>query len=111
MLSQKEWFTYGWSKEGNSIYGISLAENRHLLVSRIDFGTAKEDIVTDLGPMPAASDLAGFAQDFAYRGFSLHPGGKSFLTSALNITGDIWLLQDFDRRLSLTDRLLPWRRR
>ena len=111
VLSQKEWMTYGWSKDGGSLYGISVAGNRHLVVSRIDIETSKEDVVTDLGPMPAASELAGFAQDFPYRGFSLHPDGKSFLTSALNITGDIWLMRDFDRSVGLLDRLLPWRSR
>jgi hypothetical protein len=44
-------------------------------------------------------------------GFSLHPDGKSFLTSAVDIKGDIWLLQDFDRRAGLLDQLLPWRNR
>jgi hypothetical protein len=32
--------------------------------------------------------------------------GKSFLTSVLSIKGDIWLLEDFDRRISWVDRLL-----
>jgi eukaryotic-like serine/threonine-protein kinase len=111
LLSEKEWFTYGWSKDGNSIYGISMSGNRHLYVSRIEITSSREDVVTDLGPLPAAMDLARFADDFPYRGFSLHPDGKSFLTSALDIKGDIWLLQDFERRLGLLDRLQPWRNR
>ena len=72
LLSEKEWFTYGWSKDGNSIYGISMAENRRLFVSRIDVASSREEVVTDLGPLPAAMDLASFAEDFPYRGFSLH---------------------------------------
>jgi Tol biopolymer transport system component len=111
LLSEKEWFTYGWSKDGKSIYGISMNGNRHLYVSRIEIASSREDVVTDLGPLPAAMDLARFADDFPYRGFSLHPDGKSFLTSALDIKGDIWLLQDFDRRVGLLDQLLPWRNR
>jgi Tol biopolymer transport system component len=111
LLSEKEWFTYGWSKDGNSIYGISMGGNRRLYVSRIEIASAREDVVTDLGPLPAAMDLARFADDFPYRGFSLHPDGKGFLTSAVDIKGDIWLLQDFDRRVGLLDRLLPWRNR
>ncbi len=111
LLSEKEWFTYGWSKDGSAIYGISMGGNRHLFVSRIEIAGSREDVVTDLGPLPAAMDLARFADDFPYRGFSLHPDGKSFLTSALDIKGDIWLLQDFEQRVGLLDRLLAWRSR
>jgi hypothetical protein len=89
LLSSKEWLTYGWSTDGGSIYGVSIGANRHLFVSRIDITSSREDVVTDLGRLPAAMDLASFAEDFPYRGFSLHPDGKSFLTSALNITGDL----------------------
>jgi Tol biopolymer transport system component len=111
LLSEKEWFTYGWSKDGSAIYGISMDRKRHLFVSRIEIAGSREDVVTDLGTLPAAMDLARFADDFPYRGFSLHPDGKSFLTSAVDIKGDIWLLQDFERRVGLLDRLLPWRSR
>jgi hypothetical protein len=31
---------------------------------------------------------------------------RSFLTSVLTITGDKWLMEDFDRRISRLDRLL-----
>ena len=110
LLSEKEWFTYGWSKDGNSIYGISMSGHRHLNVSRIEITSAREEVVTDLGPLPAAMDLARFGDDFPYRGFSLHPDGKSFLTSALDIKGDIWLLRDFERRAGLLDRMLAWKR-
>jgi hypothetical protein len=106
IVSQKEWFTYGWSKNGDSLYGIGVADNHHLAVSRIEIATARETVVADLGPSPATLDLAQFQSDFPYRGFSLSPDGKSFLTSALGIKGDIWLLQDFDRRIGLLDRLL-----
>jgi hypothetical protein len=46
------------------------------------------------------------ARDFPYRGFSMHPDGRSFLTSVLRTNGDIWLLQNFDRRPNLLARLL-----
>jgi Tol biopolymer transport system component len=106
IVSQKEWLTYGWSKDGNSLYGIESTENRHLALERVDIAAAREQIVADLGPLPAALDLADFQGDFPYRGFSLQPDGKSFLTSVLTIKGDIWLLEDFDRRISWLDRLL-----
>jgi hypothetical protein len=45
---------------------------------------------------------------FSCRGFSLHPDGKSFLTSVWRMKTQIYLIQDFDRPLRLADRL--WRR-
>jgi hypothetical protein len=106
VVSQKEWLTYGWSKDGNFLYGIGITENRHLALGRVEIAQAREEVVADLGLLPAALDLADFQGDFPYRGFSLRPDGKSFLTSVLAVKGDLWLLQDFDRRISLVDRLL-----
>ena len=63
-------------------------------------------MAADLGPLPAALDLADFQGDFPYRGFSMRSDGKSFLISVLAIKGDIWLLEDFDRRINWVDRLL-----
>jgi hypothetical protein len=72
----------------------------------VEIAPAREDVVADLGPLPAALDLANFQGDFPYRGFSLRPDGKSFLTSVLTVKGNIWLLEDFDRRTGWLDRLL-----
>src|SRR5712692_10605819 len=106
VVSQKEWLTYGWSQDGNSLYGIGVTENRHLALERVEIARAREDVVADLGPLPAALDLADFQGDFPYRGFSLRSDGKSFLTSILTVKGDLWLLEDFDRPIGWLDRLL-----
>ena len=39
-------------------------------------------------PLPAIADLSGY---------SLSPDGKSFATSASHPTGDIWMLEGFER--------------
>jgi hypothetical protein len=83
-----------------------LSDNRHLIVGGIDGGSARETLVADLGPAPAVLDLAQYQSDFPYRGFSLRPDGKSFLTSALGIKGDIWLLENFDAKVGFLDRIL-----
>jgi Tol biopolymer transport system component len=106
IVSRKQWFTYSWSKDGDALFGISLSENHHLVIGRIDAASERETTVADLGPAPAMLDLAQFESDFPYRGFSLHPDGKSFLTSALGIKGDIWLLENFDSKVGLMDRVL-----
>jgi hypothetical protein len=50
--------------------------------------------------------LAEALTTFPYRGFSLHPDGKSFLTSALRVKTQIYFLENFDGRTRLIDRLL-----
>jgi serine/threonine protein kinase len=60
----------------------------------------------DLGPVPPAFDLADGVNEFAYRGFSLHPDGKSFLTSVLKMRMQIYIMKDFSRRPRLADTLL-----
>jgi eukaryotic-like serine/threonine-protein kinase len=105
IVSQRAWETYGWSKDGASIYGIADGENRRLILARIDVANARETTIADLGPVPAAFDLAGPLNEFPYRGFSLNPDGKSFLTSILRVKTQIYLMPDFDRPQRLVERL------
>jgi eukaryotic-like serine/threonine-protein kinase len=106
IVSEKQWLTYGWSQDGNSLYGIGATENRRLILGRVEIASAREQVAADLGPLPAGLDLADYQGDFPFRGFSMRADGKSFLTSVLSIKGDIWLLEDFDRRTSWIDRVL-----
>ncbi len=106
ILSHKQWLTYGWSQDGHALYGIGVTENRRLILGRVEITGARDQVAADLGPMPGALDLADSQGDFPYRGFSMRSDGKSFLTSVLAIKGDIWLMEDFDRRVGWLDRLL-----
>ena len=106
VVSQQEWLTYGWSQDGNSLFGIGLTEKRHLALDRVEIAGTREDVVADMGPLPPALDMADFQGDFPYRGFSLRPDGESFLTSVLTVKGDLWLVEDFDRRIGWLSRLL-----
>jgi hypothetical protein len=109
IVSRSAWETYGWSKDGAAIYGLAIGPDRRLMLGRIDIATAKETKVSDLGPAPtAAFDVAGARFDFAFRGFSLHPDGKSFLTSIYRTKLQIYLMEDFDRPARLADRW--WKR-
>jgi hypothetical protein len=100
-LAKGDRLTYGWSKEGDAMLALGVSAGRHLTLQRIDAAPAHASVLADLGPAPAALQLASFQQDFPYRGFSLSPDGKSFLTSRLSLEGDIWLLEDFDTRQGL----------
>ena len=109
IVSRTAWETYGWSKDGSAIYGIAIGQDRRLMLGRIDIATAKETKVSDLGPAPtAAFDVARARFDLAFRGFSLSPDGKSFLTSIFRTKLQIYLMEDFDRPARLADRW--WRR-
>ncbi|HMC57586.1 MAG TPA: hypothetical protein VKJ01_00205 [Candidatus Solibacter sp.] len=57
--------------------------------------------------MPPAFDYANYIAEFPIRGFSLHPDGKSFLTSVAHGRSQIVLLRGFDR----STRLFDWFRR
>lgn len=108
IVNSRQWLTQGWSNDGNALYGIASLENRRLLLARIDVATGRETKLADLGIRPAAMDLGLMSGSFEYRGFSLQPDGKSFLTSTYRAKLDIWVLEDFDRKTRLMDWL--WRR-
>jgi hypothetical protein len=83
------------------------------MLGRIDIATEKEAKVSDLGPAPtAAFDVAGARFDISFRGFSLSPDGKSFLTSIFRTKLQIYLMEDFDRPARLADYLMGrwWRK-
>ena len=105
-LSQMTWETFGWSKDGSRVLGIARGANQRLLVQQLDVDSGRESSIGDLGPVPASFALSEPLSDMAYRGFSLHPDGKSFLTSVLRIKTGIYLMKDFDRPQRLIDRLL-----
>jgi hypothetical protein len=66
----------------------------------------RETEVADLGTRPASVeyDIAPKG-NFGYRGFSLNADGKSFMTSVYRAELDLWLIRDFDRKMSLFDWL------
>jgi Tol biopolymer transport system component/predicted Ser/Thr protein kinase len=103
-ISSAVWETYGWSKDGQSIYGLRVDSSRHLILGRIQMATGKESQVSDLGTVPVAFDYGKYIGEFPVRGFSLHPDGKSFLASVVHGRSQIVLMRGFDR----ATRLLDW---
>ena len=107
VISPRRWLNYGWSNDGASLYGIAATENRRLMLARIDVPSGRETTVADIGPLMASMNFAGFEGTFEYRGFSMYPNGKSFLTSVYRARMDIMLLRDFDKPARLMDWLWP----
>jgi Tol biopolymer transport system component len=102
-LSPRFWETYGWSKDGSEIFGI-ISENRRQLLAKVNVASGNETQLSDLGPVPPEFDLSDNQNSFNYRGFSLHPDGRSFLTSVIRMQVQIYLMKDFDRALRLAGR-------
>jgi hypothetical protein len=83
---------HGWSADGKRIYGIRATGDRRLLLASLEIDTEAETRVADLGAYPAAFTFGDFLAMVPFRGFSLAPDGKSFLTSIVRARGDIWLI-------------------
>ena len=105
-VSGRKFETYGWSKDSSALYGIALDEQRHHILARIDVASARETKIADYGLTTGAVDFGYLLGDFPYRGFSLNPDGKSFLTSIYRAKSQIYLLRDFNRPVRLIDRWL-----
>jgi hypothetical protein len=95
VVSQKKWETYGWSADGESLLGIAI-HDRHLTLARIEVKTGAETHVADLGPVTASMEFANFVGEFAFRGFAMHPNGKSFLTSVYRARTQIYLMRNWE---------------
>ena len=106
VVSGHKWETYGWSKDSATLYGIFVDAQRHHIVARIDVAAGRETKIADFGLTGGAVDFGYLLADFPYRGFSLNPDGKSFLTSVYRAKSQIYLLRDFYRPVRLIDRWL-----
>ena len=71
---------------------------------KVDVATGADSQLGDLGSFPAAFDLSESMNTLNYRGFSLNPDGKSFLTSVYRMRTQIYLMKDFARPARLADR-------
>jgi Tol biopolymer transport system component len=108
IISQHVWETYGWSKDGAMLYGIEYGANGRLVLASVDLASERETKIADLGPPSPAFYIAEDESQLPYRGFSLHPDGKSFLSSVFRAKTQIYLLRDFERTPRLMDRW--WKR-
>jgi len=106
VVSAHKWETYGWSKDSAALYGIFVDQQRHHILARIDLAAARETKIADYGLTGGAVDFGYLLADFPYRGFSLNPDGKSFLTSIYRAKSQIYLVRDFNRPVRLIDRWL-----
>jgi Tol biopolymer transport system component len=91
-ISNVPWLTGGWSLDGKTLYSIRQSETRRLLVMATNVETGQDTLIADAGVSPI------LVTDAVFAGFSLKPDGKSFATSILKSTSDLWILEDFNAR-------------
>ena len=99
-LTPRLFWAYGFSKDGNHVQGI----DRNTDPAAAEWQLYAVDVSSGAEKMIGAVDLPPATEGIA--GFSLHPNGKSFLTSIAKWPDDIWMLEGFDQNRSWLDRLL-----
>lgn len=88
VVSSETWLTHAWSADGTRLYGMRLDDEMHLRLASLNVTTGEETLRGDFGPAPPIIS--------PLRGFSLARDGKSFASSMPRLTGDLWILDDFD---------------
>jgi len=90
-----EWLVHGWTNDGSALLGIRKTSQRKLELVQLDSDSGSERVLADLGRVPAAYSYAATLGAAPLRGFVLAADGKSFLTSVVRPTSDLWVM---DRR-------------
>jgi len=88
---------FAWSEDNRRLYGIRQSDDyKHLTFTSIDVESRSETVISqDFMAMPvAAQPVRGFARVSA----------RSFMTSIVHVSSDIWLLDGFARPSSVWDR-------
>ena len=94
-ISDRIYMLQGWSRDGSLVYGMRSDEAQHLVLESIDPESAREKLIRDFGRVPTSMRYGELNGTTSFRGFSVSPGGKSFLTSVFRSSADIWMLEGF----------------
>jgi dipeptidyl aminopeptidase/acylaminoacyl peptidase len=98
LLSPEHWLAHTWSHDGRQIFGIHETEDLRLALVSIDAASAAEQHIADLGPSPPVNNPV--------KGLSVSADGRRFVTSMLNLRGDLWTVGN----LHVPDPASGWRR-
>ena len=94
-LGSGKWLVHGWTNDGAALLGIRKTSQRRLELVQLDADSGSERVMADLGRVPAAYNYGATVGSPPLRGFVLAADGKSFLTSVIRPTSDLWVM---DRR-------------
>ncbi len=97
LLSNDQWHTHTWSRDGSEIFGIRETDDYRLSLAALEARPKGQTrVLADLGAAPPANNPV--------RGLSLNADGRSAVTSLLRLRGDLWLVKG----LQLRDRPRWW---
>jgi eukaryotic-like serine/threonine-protein kinase len=101
-LTSRKFLAYGFSKDGTQFYGVfqnATGSGAQWQLYSVNVKSGAEKFLAPID-LPASVDRIA--------GFSVHPDGKSFLTSVAKFPFDIWMLEGFEQPepKSFLDRLL-----
>ncbi|HYO83897.1 MAG TPA: protein kinase [Bryobacteraceae bacterium] len=87
-----EWLVHGWAADGRKIFGVRRAGHTIELVS-VDVVNGAEQLLANLGDYPAEFALGQAIGLRPFRGWTVAPDGRGFVTSVLGVDSDLWLLE------------------
>jgi Tol biopolymer transport system component len=81
-LSDEHWLVHAWSRDGKRIFGIRETEDLRLSLVSLEPASGNVHVIADLGPSPPVNNPV--------KGLGVSADGESFVTSMINLRGDIW---------------------
>jgi serine/threonine protein kinase len=98
VVHEQAWSAFTWSADSRRLYGIRESDDsKHLTFASVDIESgAERALAADFMPLPFSAQ--------AVRGFT-RVSPTTFLTAIARVHSDIWLLDGFDPKPSLRDRL------
>jgi eukaryotic-like serine/threonine-protein kinase len=101
VIQEEHWMGFAWSEDSQRLYGIRQSDDfKHLSFTSVDLKTASERVLgADVMPLPVALQPV--------RGLT-RVSPTTFLASIARVHSDVWLLEGFDIRSGLRDRLSGW---
>jgi len=79
---------FGWSSDGNFIYGFAYPDGREIFQKRLDVSKKPRSVIT----------LPG-----ALHGGTVSPDGRKIIVSVGEEKSDVWLMKDFDPQSARKD--------
>ena len=98
LFSDEHWLVHTWSHDGTRIFGIRETEDLRLSLVSLNIASGDVQVVADLGPSPPVNNPV--------KGLSVSADGRSFITSMVNLRGDVWTVAN----LSWRDASTTWAR-
>jgi serine/threonine protein kinase/Tol biopolymer transport system component len=89
-LSDEHWLAHAWARDGRRIFGIRETEELRLSLVSLEMDSGDVRMIADLGPSPPVNNPV--------KGLAVSADGERFVTSMINLRGDIWTVANVSWR-------------